>query len=675
MQDRYQIPTLILTILLLPAFGRLYLRSRDTRTLLWFLAFVLTVARMLLLYPWGTWDFNDGTHPWYAAIGQACALLSSALFLGSLSPLRFHIGKISILYAVPFIGPMLVYAIFSYGMFHNMAPQGPVFLLFPGLCLAAMAAGLFWAHAEGGVRGSVGKLACLFFGSLAVWACWRPGLEGPLVFAETGNHVVTALLILFVFRRLSSGAAISVLGLLGWACPALLLIPQVSSNPNLSLNVIRVIIMAKVVTALGLILLALENEIALNRANGERERRARNEMEAYTQLVMPRRRLEDFDHQGNEICQKVVENSRFAQAALMLLQPSGLFRLVGAAGLDQATQKALDALAGRIPVNDFPPPELAKPAVPGSLTLHVKLEPWLTPGDDLARLRFTSALLVPMQGRESMEGALIVAGMRAGEFRDPLRKDDLLPLEMLAGRLQAMRSQARMLEKLIDSEKFAGLGQLAGNMTQQLNNPLTVILGYASLLEDTPNLDEHDRKGVEAILSEARQMRRTLSSLSHIARTPAGPRAAISLPELLADMEHLHRAEFLQRSIDFRLKVAPGLPRVLCHAQQLRQAVLHCLQFAMEAVDQVDLASERMVRLEANAEGDRVKITVAHTGPGFHYPERAFDPYMPHESGLEASGLSLSLCATILRDNEGTASAVNLGPQGGAAILLELQAA
>ena len=56
---------------------------------------------------------------------------------------------------------------------------------------------------------------------------------------------------------------------------------------------------------------------------------------------------------------------------------------------------------------------------------------------------------------------------------------------MLVARLQAVRSQTTMLEKLIDSEKFAGLGQLAGNVTQQLNNPLTVILGYASLLEET----------------------------------------------------------------------------------------------------------------------------------------------------------------------------------------------
>jgi signal transduction histidine kinase len=385
--------------------------------------------------------------------------------------------------------------------------------------------------------------------------------------------------------------------------------------------------------------------------------------------------VEDFDNQGKEICQTVVENSRFAQAALMLLQPSGVYRLVGAAGLDHATEKALDALACRIPVAGFPPEECARPAVGNSLTLELNLEPWLMPGDDLMHLRFTSTLGVPMQGRESTEGVLLLAGMRENDRSHPLRSEDLLPLEMLAARLQAARSQTTMLEKLIDSEKFAGLGQLAGNVTQQLNNPLTVILGYASLLEETSHLDDHERRGIEAILSEARHMRSTLQRLSKIARSPVGPPAAISVSELLADMEHLHRSEFLQRSIEFRLNVSPSIPRVLCHAQQLRQAVLHCLQFAMESVQNLDAASDRTVRLEASVDGNRVQIVVAHSGPGFNYPERAFDPYLPPQSGgIDTARLGLSLCATILRDNDGQASAVNLKPQG-AAILLELRAA
>jgi C4-dicarboxylate-specific signal transduction histidine kinase len=106
--------------------------------------------------------------------------------------------------------------------------------------------------------------------------------------------------------------------------------------------------------------------------------------------------------------------------------------------------------------------------------------------------------------------------------------------------------------------------------------------------------------------------------------------------------------------------------------------VLHCLQFAIEAVENqgpaTSLAEEKTIRLEATAEGKHVQILVSHSGPGFLHPERAFDPFVPAQAAGETAGLGLSLCATILRDNNGSASAVNLEPCG-AAIILELQSA
>ncbi len=674
MHDLYQIPALILTTLLLPAFAHLYMRSRDTRNLLWFLAFLFTTIRMFLIYPAEKCYFSNGMQPWVGAAAQACALLASGLFLGSLSPLGFRLGKIRVLYVMPYTLPLLVYAVLSYGVFHGVAPHGARFAVFPVLGMASAIVGLRWDQAKGALPAWTGTVACVLFSGLALWVLFHMSLYWPLVFAESGNHLVTALLVIFVFRRFSPGVIISVVGFVLLALPAVLVFPHISADPHLYVNIVRLIVMAKVVTALGLILVALENELAVNKASGERERRARRELEAYTNLVLSRRRVEDFDRQAPEICGTIVANSRFAQASLVFLQHSGEYRVAGAAGLDVAIVKALDALVSRIPVDGFLIPGSAVPAVENSQTLSLSLDPWLLPGDDLKRLGFTSLLAIPMRGRAATEGLLLLAAMRNNKSHIPLRADDLLPLEMLTSRLQAVRSQTTMLEKLIDSEKFAGLGQLAGNVTQQLNNPLTVILGYASLLEEAPRLDDIERKGVEAILGEARHMRATLESLSRMARTNSGQRASISISELLADMEQLHRSEFLQRSIELRLHVAPSLPRALCQAQQLRQAVLHCLQFAMDAVENATSGGDRTIRLEATAEGNRVQILVAHSGQGFHHPERAFDPYVPPQSaGVETSGLGLSLCATILRDNNGSASAVNLEPQG-AAILLELQA-
>src|SRR5208283_1733311 len=133
-----------------------------------------------------------------------------------------------------------------------------------------------------------------------------------------------------------------------------------------------------------------------------------------------------------------------------------------------------------------------------------------------------SVFAVPMMGRTGVEGALLLHGMRTAGGRsfaaasEAPRTDDLLPIELLAARAQATRSQTMLFEKLIDAEKYASVGQLAGNVTQQLNNPLTVILGYGTLLEESAALADHDRKAVTAIVTEARRIRSTLESLSRV---------------------------------------------------------------------------------------------------------------------------------------------------------------
>jgi signal transduction histidine kinase len=669
----YQLPAFVLTALLLPAFAQLYLRSRDTRTLLWLLGFLFACLRMAQVYQFGLWDFsNPRVYPWIAAAGQTAALIGSTLFLASLSPLSFRFKGRRILYAVPFIIPLALYAILIDGVYHGEMPISMAFFIFPALGAFALFVGCFWAFSRGSMPTSLGLTLCIAMGGISFWICISIRGSWPLVFVESALHLTTALLVFYVFRRLTPGTILSGLGFFAWALNVGVIAPRLINHPALVLSLQNFSVLGKVVAAVGMIVLALEDQLAIKETAKDRERRARNELEAYTKVVLSRRRVEDFDRQANQICQNITANSRFAQAALIFLQSSGQYRLAGAAGFDDAALNALESLTARIPAAGFLTAGSSPPAAEHSQSFALSLEPWLLPGDDLERLHLTEVVAVPLSGRSSAEGALILAGLRDPSQR--LRADDLLPVEVLGARIQASRSQTMMLEKLIDAEKFAGLGQLANNVTRQLNNPLTVILGYASLLEVTPAMSPQERKGVEAILTEARNMRSTLESLSRMSRSQSDQFTAISVTELLSDMEQLHRSEFLHRAIDFRLQIAPALPRALGNAQQVRQAVLYCLQFAIEAVENGDSPTEKSVRVEATAESDSVKILIAHSGPGFLHPTRAFDPFVPAQAAGETAGLGLSLCATILRENNGRISAMNFEPRG-AGIVLELQAA
>jgi C4-dicarboxylate-specific signal transduction histidine kinase len=303
------------------------------------------------------------------------------------------------------------------------------------------------------------------------------------------------------------------------------------------------------------------------------------------------------------------------------------------------------------------------------MSFSIDLTPWLAPGDDLERLHMTRIGSVPMLGPDNTaEGAILLSGPCVPI--ETLRADDLLPLEILAGRLQAARAQSMMLGKLIESERFAGVGQLATNVAQQLNNPLTVILGYSVLLEEA-GLPSAEQRGAEAISVEARRMKAILERLSRFSRLSSERFNSFSIADLMADIEQLHRTDFLRHSIEFRLSVAPGLSAIFGNAHQIRQALLHATQFAIDSVLRVEPYQEKSIRIDATSEEGRVRISIAHSGQGFPHPERAFDALASGFSTNEATGIGLSLCAAIIREHRGTISAVNFTPTG-AAIVIDL---
>jgi signal transduction histidine kinase len=381
----------------------------------------------------------------------------------------------------------------------------------------------------------------------------------------------------------------------------------------------------------------------------------------------------------------IAEHSSFAGAAMVVRSANGAYALVGYSGIDGATAGALDALAQRLPATAFAAGEAesgsagnspSNSLVPGSAALDLDLTPWLIPGDDLERLGLTRIGAVPMHGPipspdNAAEGALLLTDPRVPIAT--LRADDMLPIEILAGRLQAARAQALMLGKLIESERFAGVGQLATNVAQQLNNPLTVILGYSALLEESVP-SGIDQRGAEAISIEARRMKSILERLARFSRLSTERFHSFSIAELVTDIEQMLRTDFLRHSVEFRLTVEPSLPSIFGNTHQIRQALLHATRHAIESVLRVEPNQEKSVRIEVSAstvEEGRVQILIAHSGPGFAHPERAFESLASGFAGSESPGIGLSLTAAIVREHRGQITAVNHQPTG-AAVLIDL---
>jgi signal transduction histidine kinase len=689
MPDASQIPAIALIAALMLAFIYLHQRFRSVRTLLWIFALGCGEIRAILI-----WLLSQGpasltgplvgnyihssarTSTAVHLVAESALLLSSGLFLASLSPLSFSVGRFRILYAVPYILPVLIYTSLYYCA--SQHPAGNLFFAYCGLAGCAIVAGLAWGMQKGPFPRWLAVTIVLGAGLICVPFFLDHNVYWPLLMVESSNMLVTALLVLFVCRRVSPGTVLATTGFLAWALPPIFLMQNHDPIGILSISLMRAGSLGQVVVAMGLILLVLEDEVDKNQTAQRRERRVRLELEAYAKQSLTARSMEEFDRESGLLCEMMIEHSCFSRAAILARGAGGKYTLIGYAGMDGATAGALDSLARRLPADSFestaadgtPHPTL----VPEGISLDLDLTPWLLPGDDLEILRLTRVTAVPMLGPDNTaEGALLLADPLNAQglpSTDPLRADDLLPLEILAGRLQAARSQAIMLGKLIESERFAGVGQLATNVAQQLNNPLTVILGYAALLEESTDQGP-ERRGAEAIVHEARRMKSILERLSRFSRYTSENFLSFSIGDLITDIELLHRTDLLRNSIEFRLNLAPGLPVIFGNAQQIRQALLHAMQFAMENVQRLSTSEEKAIRIEGTSADGRVQILVSHSGHGFRDTEHVFDSFSLGSAGSEVAGLGLSLCAAIVREHRGNITAMNLEPTGGA-ILIDL---
>jgi signal transduction histidine kinase len=675
MPDDYQIPAMALIAALMLAIVYLHSRSRSVRTLLWILALGCAEIQGILLWMISNWAATGiRLHPHIIGmnvVGESALMLSSALFLASLSPLSFQVGRVRILYAVPYIIPILLYSLLYYGV--SQHPTGRLQWFYCFLAVWAIGVAFAWSLQMRAMPIWLASVIAIFAFGATVLFFVHGNAYFPLLGVQSANMFIAAVLVVYTFPRSSPGVMLATLGFIGWALPPFFLMhftPQPLDASPSSLILARVAILGKVAVAMGLILLVLEDEVESNQTAQQRERRVRLELEAYARQALTARNLEEFDSDSSHLCEMIVEHSLFEGSAIVVRNASGAYTLVGYAGMDGAAAGALDALAQRLPLTCFATEGTS--LVADGKSLDLDLSPWLTPGDDLERLRLTRVGAVPMLGPDNAaEGAILLTGLRAP--LQVLRADDLLPLEILAGRLQAARAQALMLGKLIDSERFAGVGQLATNIAQQLNNPLTVILGYSALLEDSaPQSAEH--RGAEAISSEARRMKGILERLSRFSRLSTERFNSFSVVDLITDIEQMHRPDFLRHSIEFRLTVGPDIPPIFGNAHQIRQALMHATQYAIDSVLRVGANQEKSVRIDAacpSSETGRVLITIAHSGQGFLHPDRAFDSLSSAFSGTESTGIGLSLCAAIIREHRGNITAVNYKPTG-AAILLDL---
>jgi two-component system NtrC family sensor kinase len=175
-----------------------------------------------------------------------------------------------------------------------------------------------------------------------------------------------------------------------------------------------------------------------------------------------------------------------------------------------------------------------------------------------------------------LEGTRRVA---EGDLNTPIPVTARHELGKLAAAFNAMTQR-----QLTQADKLASVGRLAAGVAHEINNPLTGVLTYASLLAKRCAGDPQTLEDLEVIVRETKRCRGIIRELLDFARPTAPARKPTDLNEVVRRALAVVTNQFHEHRVELVLDLAEALPEAFADGNQIQQVVVNLLLNAADAI-------------------------------------------------------------------------------------------
>jgi len=233
----------------------------------------------------------------------------------------------------------------------------------------------------------------------------------------------------------------------------------------------------------------------------------------------------------------------------------------------------------------------------------------------------------------------------------------------LREKLEVERQLKEAHAQLIQSEKLASLGRLAAGVAHEINNPLTGILMYASMMREKLEPGHPLEQNLQYIIEDTQRCQEIVRNLLAYSRQSNPRKQYFQLNEMLGESLRLVRDQKLFLHVKV-VEDAPAAP-VLVNADknQLCQVVINLI---INAVDAMDGNGTLTLRTFEDRPNRKAILEVSDTGGGIpaENMSKIFDPFFSTKEVGKGTGLGLSMAYGIMEENHGRIYVKETGPEG-----------
>lgn len=240
----------------------------------------------------------------------------------------------------------------------------------------------------------------------------------------------------------------------------------------------------------------------------------------------------------------------------------------------------------------------------------------------------------------------------------------------------------RLQTQIIQMDRLSNIGQLAGGIAHELNNPLVGVLGQAQILLEQLPQESPLRVHIEKIERAAKRCREIVAKLLQFSRQKEYEYTESDINEVVQNVLLIADSELKAHNIEVvKMFQFAAMPKIKISVPHIQQALLNIINNAIQAMETKNDTKNMLIiktyttKLEENnMSNEYVVIEIQDTGCGIEKENLnlIFEPFFTTKDREKFAGVGLTITKDIILHHKGKISVFSEGRGKGAKFTIYL---
>ena len=203
-------------------------------------------------------------------------------------------------------------------------------------------------------------------------------------------------------------------------------------------------------------------------------------------------------------------------------------------------------------------------------------------------------------------------------------------------------------QHLLQSDKLATLGLMAGTIAHDIANPLTVVMARARLIKMKNVLDEKSLAGIDVIIKSSKKIEKLIFSITGFAKKSSNEFFHFNVLDVLNESLLMLSKSFKVNSIELNEKYEIEVPKVWGDPNKIEQVFTNIIQNALQAMQKNGRLDIEVIKIDKI-----IRVIIRDSGPGIPKNKitEIFEAF--YTTKEEGTGLGLNICKRIIEEHGG----------------------